>query len=189
MNYGLNLSNCVEEKLLQVNRHDGWTQNDEAVEYERCLREVLEDNPRAWADGNIRIGDYILLIDSDTRVPEDCLLDCVSEMEQSPEVGIMQFSSGVMQVVGDFFENVSYSSVASQLIALLTLPYRVSPSSPTSSTLPSVTPSPTVTSLPSSATTLLSAGPLFSKSGPSTVLMTTRSSGLRLTCLKTSRCP
>ncbi|RMX71440.1 hypothetical protein D0869_15632 [Hortaea werneckii] len=105
MNYGLNLSNCVEEKLLQVNRHDGWTQNDEAAEYERCLREVLEDNPRAWADGNIRIGDYILLIDSDTRVPEDCLLDCVSEMEQSPEVGIMQFSSGVMQVVGDFFEN------------------------------------------------------------------------------------
>lgn len=26
-------------------------------------------------------------------------------MEHSPEVGIMQFSSGVMQVVGDFFEN------------------------------------------------------------------------------------
>jgi hypothetical protein len=38
-------------------------------------------------------------------VPNDCLLDAVSEMEQSPEVGIMQFSSGVMQVVWTYFEN------------------------------------------------------------------------------------
>ena len=47
----------------------------------------------------------LLLVDSDTRVPVDCLLDAVSEMEQSPEVGIMQFNSGVMQVQWDFFEN------------------------------------------------------------------------------------
>jgi membrane glycosyltransferase len=45
------------------------------------------------------------IVDSDTRVPEDCILDAVSEMEQSPEVGIMQFSSGVMQVVWTYFEN------------------------------------------------------------------------------------
>ena len=44
-------------------------------------------------------------VDSDTRVPADCLLDACSEMEQSPEVGIMQFSSGVMQVVNTYFEN------------------------------------------------------------------------------------
>ena len=44
-------------------------------------------------------------VDSDTRVPVDCLFDAVSEMEQSPEVGIMQFNSGVMQVQHDFFEN------------------------------------------------------------------------------------
>ncbi|PBP22111.1 hypothetical protein BUE80_DR006943 [Diplocarpon rosae] len=44
-------------------------------------------------------------IDSDTRVPADCLLDAGSEMDQSPEVGIMQFSSGVMQVVHTYFEN------------------------------------------------------------------------------------
>ena len=45
------------------------------------------------------------LVDSDTRVPSDCLIDAASEMEQSPEVGIMQFSSGVMQVVNTYFEN------------------------------------------------------------------------------------
>lgn len=106
MNFGLMLSNNVEAKLAEIQRHERWTQNDEALEYERCLGEVLEEHGRAWADGNIRIGDYILIIDSDTRVPADCMLDAASEMEQSPEVGIMQFSSGVMQVVGDFFENV-----------------------------------------------------------------------------------
>ncbi|KAF2116801.1 glycosyl transferase family group 2-domain-containing protein [Lophiotrema nucula] len=105
MNFGMMLSNNVEDKLAQVERHEDWTQSDEALEYERCLKEVLEENGRAWADGNIRIGDYILIIDSDTRVPADCLLDACSEMEQSPEVGIMQFSSGVMQVVNTYFEN------------------------------------------------------------------------------------
>lgn len=105
MNFGLMLSNNVEEKLAQLQRDENWTQNDEAREYERCLKEVVEENGRAWADGNIRIGDYIILIDSDTRVPADCLLDACSEMEQSPEVGIMQFSSGVMQVVHTYFEN------------------------------------------------------------------------------------
>lgn len=105
MNFGLHISCMVEDKLALIQRPVDWTQADEAQAYERCLKEALEDNGRAWADGNIRIGDYILLIDSDTRVPADCLLDACSEMEQSPDVGIMQFSSGVMQVVHTYFEN------------------------------------------------------------------------------------
>jgi cellulose synthase/poly-beta-1,6-N-acetylglucosamine synthase-like glycosyltransferase len=105
MNFALMISCKVEEKLLAVHRGSDWGQNDEAQAYETALKEVLEKDGRAWADGNIRMGDYILLIDSDTRVPADCLLDAVSEMEQSPDVGIMQFSSGVMQVVHTYFEN------------------------------------------------------------------------------------
>ena len=105
MNYGLMLSCKVEEALAQVERHEKWTQEDEASAYSKALSAVAKSYPDAWLDGNIRIGDYILLIDSDTRVPADCLLDAVSEMEQSPEVGIMQFNSGVMQVQFDFFEN------------------------------------------------------------------------------------
>ncbi|KAI9752354.1 MAG: hypothetical protein M4579_005662 [Chaenotheca gracillima] len=105
MNYALMISCRVEEKLSAIERPLDWKQHDEALEYERCLKEVLEEEGRAWADGNIRMGDYIILIDSDTRVPADCLLDAVSEMEQSREVGIMQFSSGVMQVVNTYFEN------------------------------------------------------------------------------------
>ncbi|KAK2074962.1 hypothetical protein P8C59_009128 [Phyllachora maydis] len=105
MNFALMISCRVEERLQAVERHDGWTQADEAVAYEAALRAVLEADGRAWADGNVRVGDYILIIDSDTRVPADCLLDAVSEMERSPDVGIMQFSSGVMQVVHTYFEN------------------------------------------------------------------------------------
>jgi cellulose synthase/poly-beta-1,6-N-acetylglucosamine synthase-like glycosyltransferase len=105
MNYGLMLSNIVEEKLASFARDESWNSNDEAREYDRCLKEALQENGRAWADGNIRVGDYILLVDSDTRVPTDCLLDAASEMEQCPEVGIMQFSSSVMQVVHTYFEN------------------------------------------------------------------------------------
>lgn len=105
MNFALMISCRVEEKLRIYKRGPTWTQQHEARAYEHALREVLEEDGRAWADGNIRVGDYILIIDSDTRVPADCLLDAVSEMEQSPDVGILQFSSSVMQVVHNYFEN------------------------------------------------------------------------------------
>ena len=56
-------------------------------------------------EANIRIGKCILIIDSNTRVPVDCLLYGAAEMFFSPEVAIVQHSAGVMQVVGDYFEN------------------------------------------------------------------------------------
>jgi cellulose synthase/poly-beta-1,6-N-acetylglucosamine synthase-like glycosyltransferase len=106
MNYALHVSNRVEEKLAAVKRGSKWSNEQESSAYQQCLADVLqEDEGRTWAEGNIRIGDYILLIDSDTRVPHDCLLDAVSEMEQSPEVAILQFQSGVMNVTKSFFEN------------------------------------------------------------------------------------
>ncbi|KAI0439105.1 glycosyl transferase family group 2-domain-containing protein [Xylaria telfairii] len=119
MNYALMVSNRVEDKLAEIQRPITWTQEDEYAAYERCLAEILQDDEgRTWAEGNIRIGDYILIIDSDTRVPEDCLLDAVSEMEQAPQVAILQFSSGVMRVSESFFEggvewftNLIYSAI------------------------------------------------------------------------------
>lgn len=106
MNYALHVSTRVEEKLALVERPKGWGCEDEHGAYGMALAEVLkEDEGRSWAEGNIRVGDYILLIDSDTRVPADCLLDAVSEMDQSPEVAIIQFSSGVVNVTGSYFEN------------------------------------------------------------------------------------
>lgn len=105
MNYALDVSVRVDEKLAAVQRTANWTNAEETDAYFNCLQQVIdEDEGRTWADGNVRMGDYILLIDSDTRVPADCLLDAVSEMEQSPQVAIIQFSSGVMNVTESFFE-------------------------------------------------------------------------------------
>lgn len=86
-------------------RGQDWSPDQEHNMYESALAAVIvEDEGRTWAAGNVRLGDYILLIDSDTRVPVDCFLDAVSEMEQSPQVAIIQFSSGVMNVTTSWFE-------------------------------------------------------------------------------------
>ncbi|KAF2683165.1 hypothetical protein K458DRAFT_341123 [Lentithecium fluviatile CBS 122367] len=105
MNYALWVSVKAEERLAGIERHEHWNQRDENLAYSEAVKTILqENNGQAWADGNIRVGDYILLIDSDTRVPEDCLLEAVSEMEQSPQVAIIQYASGVMNVTDSFFE-------------------------------------------------------------------------------------
>ena len=106
MNYSMWVSARVEDKLALIERHQAWTQEDEAGVYKKALMEVVEeDQGRTWADGNVRFGDYILIIDSDTRVPTDCFLDAVSEMEYSPEVAILQYACGVMNVTDSYFEN------------------------------------------------------------------------------------
>ncbi|KEQ76517.1 hypothetical protein M436DRAFT_69500 [Aureobasidium namibiae CBS 147.97] len=105
MNYALWVSNRIEDKMNATPKHANWSNEDEAEIYVKALNEVVEeDEGRTWADGNVRLGDYILLIDSDTRVPTDCLLDAASEMHQSPQVAILQYSSGVMNVTDSFFE-------------------------------------------------------------------------------------
>ena len=106
MNYAMAVSVRIEEKLGKVARQQDWTQKDEDWEYQRCLAEVIdEDRGRTKAEGNVRIGEYILLVDSDTRVPSDCFLDAVSELELSPEVAILQYNSGVTNVSNSFFEH------------------------------------------------------------------------------------
>lgn len=105
MNYCLNISNRIEEIMEDESRTSTWTQEDEDRIYQNAFDQVFaEHKGRAWGGGDIRMGDYILLIDSDTRVPEDCLLDAVSEMESSPQVALIQFSGSVLNVTQSFFE-------------------------------------------------------------------------------------
>lgn len=106
MNYAMRFSVQVEERMADLPRHGAWNSNDETEAYYTVLQQLIEEREgETWADGNIRMGDYILIIDSDTRVPNDCFLEAVSEMEQSPEVAILQYASGVMNVTNSFFEN------------------------------------------------------------------------------------
>lgn len=75
MNYGLNISNRTEDRLQAIveetTRTKGTTsvsEEEEDVIYRSSLEDVLKEDGRAWADGNIRVGEIILIVDSDTRV-------------------------------------------------------------------------------------------------------------------------
>lgn len=114
MNYANGMSLRVEEIMDEIRptvqetlpAEHFWCDTDENAVYDQALAKALEErNGETWAAGNIRIGSIILIIDSDTRVPEDCFADAVSEMAESPEVAIIQHMSGVMQVANHFFEN------------------------------------------------------------------------------------
>ncbi|KAL3134748.1 hypothetical protein ABBQ32_007743 [Trebouxia sp. C0010 RCD-2024] len=76
----------------------------DGVKHRTALEQVLAEQPHMWAGGDIYMGDYILLVDADTRVPSDCLLDGVSEMQQDGDVAIMQYTTEPFLVVGDYWE-------------------------------------------------------------------------------------
>jgi hypothetical protein len=79
-----------------------------------AIEEMYEESGRRWrpwaANGKAtRLGEYVLIVDSDTVVPEDCLRDAAREMSECPTVAILQHESDVMQVAHHYFENgISY---------------------------------------------------------------------------------
>ena len=86
-------SESLEERALQM-----------------AIEETYEESGRRfkpWAANAraSRIGEIILIVDSDTVVPEDCLRDAARELAECPEVGIIQHESDVMQVAHHYFEN------------------------------------------------------------------------------------
>ncbi|KAF2864818.1 glycosyl transferase family group 2-domain-containing protein [Massariosphaeria phaeospora] len=110
MNFALNITNKMEDVLQSLvdsrfEKEDAITEDQEAQLYQQALQTVLAADSRAKAGGNIRMGEIILIVDSDTRVPIDCLMYGAAEMFLSPEVAIIQHSTGVMQVTWDYFEN------------------------------------------------------------------------------------
>lgn len=71
MNYAMNLSQKIEAYMyatIEAAGSDMMNQSEEDEMYEQALRSVLEENPKARAKGNIRVGEFILIVDSDTRV-------------------------------------------------------------------------------------------------------------------------
>ncbi|EGN97387.1 hypothetical protein SERLA73DRAFT_92477 [Serpula lacrymans var. lacrymans S7.3] len=117
MNYGLALSLKLEKHLKvleeaeargELDFTDGEPLEDRAMTM--ACEEVYEESGQKWkpwaCNGkSIRVGDIILLVDSDTIVPEDCFRDAARELHESPDVAIIQHNSDVMQVAHHFFEN------------------------------------------------------------------------------------
>ncbi|KAJ7254691.1 glycosyl transferase family group 2-domain-containing protein [Mycena haematopus] len=79
-----------------------------------AIEEMYEESGRRfrpWAANGkaARLGEYVLIVDSDTVVPEDCLRDAARELSECPTVAILQHESDVMQVAHHYFENgISY---------------------------------------------------------------------------------
>ncbi|KIK65212.1 hypothetical protein GYMLUDRAFT_386618 [Collybiopsis luxurians FD-317 M1] len=114
MNYGLALSLKMEAKLAELEASGAGADEDGICIEDRALQmaieEVYEANGKKWkpwaCNGrSLRVGDVILIVDSDTIVPEDCFRDAARELAESPEVAIIQHESDVMQVAHHFFEN------------------------------------------------------------------------------------
>ncbi|KAF5373657.1 hypothetical protein D9758_000695 [Tetrapyrgos nigripes] len=86
------------------------TEDLEEEALQMAIEEMYEDSDRRfkpWAANGkaLRVGEIMLLVDSDTVVPEDCFRDAVREMAEDPEVAIIQHESDVMQVAHHYFEN------------------------------------------------------------------------------------
>ncbi|KAF5369511.1 hypothetical protein D9758_002777 [Tetrapyrgos nigripes] len=91
---GLDSAEYLEEKALAL-----------------AIEEVYEASNRKFrplaANGKaIRLGEIILLVDSDTNIPEDCLRDAAREMYDSPTVAIIQHESDILKVAHHYFENM-----------------------------------------------------------------------------------
>ena len=86
--------------VLEVARAEGEEGEDlEEKALMLAIDEVYEASGKRWrpwaANGRAcRLGEIILLVDSDTVVPEDCLRDAAREMAECPTVAIIQHESG-----------------------------------------------------------------------------------------------
>ena len=90
MNYCLDFAGRVEDDWLarieEACQQRGCAQEDLTIEEEETLydeareAQIERDGGRTWAAGNVRMGEVILIIDSDTRMPDDCLLYGALEM-------------------------------------------------------------------------------------------------------------
>ena len=90
MNFAINIACKVEERVAQIQCHDGRADVDTSTTYQEILEQIVNEDEFAWGAGDIRIGDIILIIDCDTRVPIDCLLDAAISSMSPP---ILQFFS------------------------------------------------------------------------------------------------
>jgi hypothetical protein len=75
MNFALNISQKVEtilrgrvEAKFMSEKTDRVDSHEQDTLYREALAEVLAADPRATAAGNIRVGEFILIVDSDTQV-------------------------------------------------------------------------------------------------------------------------
>ncbi|EJD07746.1 uncharacterized protein FOMMEDRAFT_74790 [Fomitiporia mediterranea MF3/22] len=115
MNYALRISLRLEKhlaELMEKEKEKAVSGNDSLED--RALALAVEEEFastgakwRPWAGNGkaIRMGELVLIVDSDTVVPEDCFRDAARELAACPTVAVIQHESDVMQVAHHYFEN------------------------------------------------------------------------------------
>jgi len=98
MNFCLSVAQRLKEQLEVEDKLD----NEQARQ--ECLSKMANEE-KFLAGGPIWVGDYVILLDCDSRLPVDAMLDVVTELEQCPEVAFTQHVTEPMQVVHDYWEN------------------------------------------------------------------------------------
>ncbi|KAJ7040766.1 glycosyl transferase family group 2-domain-containing protein [Mycena alexandri] len=115
--YGMQYQNREGDDMGVIG--SGWGEGGVGEDLEEralnlAIEEMYEESGRKfrpWAANgkSTRLGEYVLIVDSDTIVPEDCLRDAARELTECPTVAILQHESDVMQVAHHYFENgISY---------------------------------------------------------------------------------
>ncbi|KAJ7704828.1 glycosyl transferase family group 2-domain-containing protein [Mycena rosella] len=117
MNHGLALSLKMKVQLAALEARErsgeisfadeGVCIEDRALEL--AVEQVYEETGRRWkpwaSNGrSCRVGDVILIVDSNTIVPEDCFRDAARELAQCPDVAIIRHESDAMQIAHHYFE-------------------------------------------------------------------------------------
>ncbi|CAN0191276.1 unnamed protein product [Scytosiphon promiscuus] len=97
MNYCLDVSNSTTELMEE----QGVT--DPAL----ALSMVQEAAQGEFlAGGDLTMGSIILLVDSDTRVPEDCLTKVVGEFQECPNLGFVQCRTTPLRAEDNYWEDM-----------------------------------------------------------------------------------
>ena len=107
------LSLKLEKFLAQLIAEGAEDSAEECLEdraMDMAQEEIFEETGRQFkpwcANGkSLRMGEIVLIIDSDTIVPEDCFRDAAREMGESPDVAIIQHESGMASLLFFFFWN------------------------------------------------------------------------------------
>ena len=100
----INIACIVEERVAQIQRHESRAEADQSTICQEILEQIVNEDEFAWGGGDIRIGDIILIVDSDTRVPRDCLLHAAIEFRESPDLAILQHKCSFIWIGHNYLE-------------------------------------------------------------------------------------
>lgn len=104
MNFAMNIACMVKERATQIQGHEIWTEEYKSTIYQEILKQIVNEDEFAQGAGDIRIGDIILIVDCDTRIPPDCLLHAAIEFRDSSGLGILQHKCSFIWIGHNYLE-------------------------------------------------------------------------------------